>query len=35
VIDRLDGEAGVRLLDSWHPKVGHGPDARPEDPREE
>lgn len=31
VIDLLDGEEGVRLLDSWHPKVGHGPDARPED----
>ena len=30
VVDLLS-ERGVTLLDSWHPKVGRGPDARPAD----
>lgn len=32
VVDLLDGQDDVRMLDSWHPKVGHGPDARPDEP---
>lgn len=35
VVDVLEREDDVLLLDSWHPKVGHGPDARPEDPSPE
>jgi hypothetical protein len=31
VVDLLT-DRGVRLLDSWHPKVGDGPDARPKGP---
>lgn len=35
VVDLLT-ERGIVLLDSWHPKVGRGPDARPaESPDEE
>jgi hypothetical protein len=34
VVDLLS-ERGATLLDSWHPKVGHGPDARPSGPRED
>jgi hypothetical protein len=34
VVDLL-AERGATLLDSWHPKVGHGSDARPADPQDE
>lgn len=30
VVDLLDAQDGVRLLDAEHPKVGRGPEARPE-----
>lgn len=33
VVDLLS-ERGATLLDSWHPKVGHGPEARPGDTHE-
>jgi hypothetical protein len=31
VVDLLADQDDVRLLDSWHPKVGQGPDARPDE----
>lgn len=31
VVDLLSDRDEVSLLDSWHPKVGQGPDARPDE----